>query len=153
MTNNQSETKAKINSQIKLFVITKKTILRSNSLKWSSLLLSNVDITLSLHTIILHLLINLSKKFTYLVHKLRTSAKPISSHDFAGPLKWTIAAISTLSVSIFSTSKFFYSYPIFNVIWTYFLPQYVFLIQWKFLAVNVLIEGLSLNIPIDVVSL
>ena len=50
-------------------------------------------------------------------------------------------------------SNFFYSYPIFNVIWTYSLLQYVFLIQWKFLAVNVLIEGLSLNIPIDVVSL
>ena len=45
------------------------------------------QLTLSLHTIILHLLINLSEKFTYLVHKLRTSGKPISSHGFAGPLK------------------------------------------------------------------
>ena len=43
--------------------------------------------TSSLHPVILHLLINLLEKFTYLFHKFRTSGNPISSHGFAGPLK------------------------------------------------------------------
>lgn len=51
-----------------------------------------------LHPMILHFLTNLFEEFTCLFHKPRTSGKPISSHGFAGPLKWITEAASNISL-------------------------------------------------------